>query len=253
MKNLPEKRRVTINGQEIAYTIGGQGQPTVILINGAGGPLEGWFRLYPTITSLCTVVSYDRPGAGASARPTVPQTGAVAVHLLHSLLREIGAVAPYVLVAHSFGGLYANLFARLYPHEVGAVIFLEATAPDDVLLTKQHQTGPQRWINGLLGLFSKPDPNGEVTHEATTVAQLGAAPAFPNIPVKVLSGGKIPPGWMASPQAQRLRARHQQALAALSPQGEHIIAPGSGHFPQMSEPQLVIDVIARVLAATLTA
>lgn len=249
MKNLPEKRRMTIDGQEIAYTMGGRGQPTVVLINGAGGPLEGWFRLYPAITSLCTVVSYDRPGAGASPRPSVPQTGEAAVHLLRAMLREIGAVAPYVLVGHSFGGLYANLFARLYPREVGAVIFLEATAPDDVLLTKRHQTGPQRWINGLLGVFSKPDPNGEITHEATTVEQLGAAPAFPDIPVKVLSGGKVPPGWMSSPQAQRLRSRHQEALAALSPRGERIIAPGSGHFPQMSEPQLVIDTIARVVAA----
>jgi pimeloyl-ACP methyl ester carboxylesterase len=251
VKHLPPTRRIDIDGHDLAYTIAGQGQPAIVLINGAGGPLEGWFRLYPAIAELGTVVSYDRPGAGASGPPRVPHTGDAAVCMLRRLLEAIAVPGPYVLVAHSFGGLHANLFARRYPRDVAGVVFLEATAPADVGAMSQHQTVPQRFINRLLGLVARPDPNGELTHERLTVEQIEAAPPFPDVPVKVVSGGKTLPGWMASRAARELRTAHQQELARLSPRGERIVATRSGHFPQMSEPALVVDIVKQMVAEVL--
>jgi pimeloyl-ACP methyl ester carboxylesterase len=50
-----------------------------------------------------------------------------------------------------------------------------------------------------------------------------------------------------SPAALQARRAHQQDLARLSEQGEHIVAAQSGHFPQLSQPGLVLDVLRRLV------
>lgn len=246
MKHLPKRREATVDGQRIAYTLAGAGAPAIILINGSGGPIEGWHKLYPQIETLGIVFAYDRPGVGGSPRPVQAQTGEVVVRTLRQLLQQVGVASPYVLVGHSFGGLHANLFARLHPQETAGVVFLEATAPEDVGAMKNHQTMLQRAANGVLGLLWRPEPHGEVRHERRTIEQIAAAPPFPQVPLCVLSGGKTLPAWMVDPRAKALRDRNQQALVQLSSRGERLIAAASGHFPQLSEPALVLQAIRRV-------
>jgi pimeloyl-ACP methyl ester carboxylesterase len=94
---------------------------------------------------------------------------------------------------------------------------------------------------------SPPDPNDEISNEAETVAEIAEAPDFPPIPVTVLSGGKRLPRWMVSEAAQQERARNQEGLVRLSPLGERVIAKRSAHFPQMSEPQVVLDALAALV------
>ncbi|MRV73855.1 alpha/beta fold hydrolase [Duganella sp. FT92W] len=250
MKHLPERQLAVIDGQQLAYGVAGQGGPAIVLINGAGGPMQGWFRLFPDVARLGRVFIYDRPGIGASGKPVAPQTAELCVRQLRALLHKAAIPAPYVLVAHSFGGLHANLYARLHPNEVAGVLFLEAAAPEDVGAMKAHAGPVARFVNRVLNAFVKPDPNGEVANETRSVAQIHAAPPFPAIPVTVLSGAKTPPGWAASGDALAARERSQLALAALSPLGRRIRAAGSGHFPQMSEPELVTDAIAALVTAS---
>ena len=232
----------------LRFSLSGQGSPTIVMLSGSGGPLEGWFRLFPELESIGTVVTYDRPGVGASARAREPQLGTTVILQLRALLREIGARPPFLLVGHAFGGLHANLFARVYPEETCGVLFLEATAPDDVLNTRRYRSRLQRMVAGLLDRFSPPDPNDEISNELETVAEIGEAPVFPGIPVTVISGGKELPRWVASAEALRERERNQQALAQLSPLGERVIAKGSAHFPQMSEPWLVLQALEKLAA-----
>ena len=59
-------------------------------------------------------------------------------------------------------------------------------------------------------------------------------------PLIVLSAGNTPPEGLAE----------HQALAALSPRGEHIVARNSGHWIQFDEPQLIIDAIRRAIPVT---
>lgn len=249
MKDLPQKQEALVDGQRIAYGVAGSGALTVVMISGAGGPMMGWYKLFPAVRELGKVVIYDRPGVGDSPRPVAPQTGQTVVETLHRLLLAIGAHPPYVLVGHSFGGLHANLYARLHPDEVAGVVFLEATAPEDIGTMKQHQSSMARALNGVLNVFSRPNSNDEVSLERETVEQIAAAPGFPAVPVVVLSGGKTPPGWMADGRALAMRDRHQEGLARLSPLGKRVVATGSGHFPQMSEPQRVLEAITEVIAA----
>jgi pimeloyl-ACP methyl ester carboxylesterase len=47
--------------------------------------------------------------------------------------------------------------------------------------------------------------------------------------------------------ASSKRMDGQRALAALSPASEHVIARRGGHFPQLVEPQLVLDALQRLV------
>ena len=49
---------------------------------------------------------------------------------LHTLLMQAGVPGPYVLVGHSFGGLYVRTYAADYPGEVAGVVLVDATHPD---------------------------------------------------------------------------------------------------------------------------
>ncbi|MCD2516031.1 alpha/beta hydrolase [Massilia sp. G4R7] len=247
MKHLPKSKSIAIGKQVLRFSMSGQGQPTIVMINGAGGPLEGWHKLYPDIEALGAVVSYDRPGVGASPPPKEPQVGTTVVMQLRALLREIAAKPPFLLVAHSFGGLHANLFARVYAAETCGVLFLEATAPDDVAKLKQYRSAMQRAVAGLLDRVAPPDANDEIGNEDETVAEIAEAPDFPPVPVTVISGGRRLPRWMVSSASVEERSRNQEGLARLSPLGQRVIAQKSAHFPQMTEPQLVLDALKKLI------
>jgi len=249
MKNLPEQQPIEIDGHKLTYTVSGSGRPAIVLINGMGVSLTAWNKLFPEIEKLGTVIAYDRPGVGKSSRPQAAQTAATAVQMLRCMLSKIGIGGPYILVGHSIGGLYANLFARLYPEDVAGVMMLEATAPEDVGSLELHQTKVARVINAVFDLFTRRQPNHERNHVTESVTQLSAAPAFPEIPVCVVSGEKALPAWLVSPEAVRLRTKNQAALAQLSPRGWQVIASASGHYPQLSEPELVADVLAQLVSA----
>jgi pimeloyl-ACP methyl ester carboxylesterase len=47
------------------------------------------------------------------------------VEELRALLAAQGVAPPYVLVGHSFGGAYQELFAKTYPAEVAGLVLVD--------------------------------------------------------------------------------------------------------------------------------
>lgn len=240
---LPPVRR--LGGLECIQSPGDG--PATVLVNGAGVTLAGWHAVWAGIAALGPVFAWNRPGVGRSAKPRVAQTAAEVVATLRNLLRDAGLAPPYVLVGHSLGGLHVQWFARHHPDEVAAVLLLEATHPDD----PRRLAGQEGRIAAALGrLFALPQQlfranlHAEIDCIRATVRQIHESPAFPPLPLTVLSGGKAPPAWMVKPAAHAIRVAHQAALAQLAPGAEHRVAARSGHFPQLSEPQAVVDALA---------
>jgi pimeloyl-ACP methyl ester carboxylesterase len=77
--------------------------------------------------------------------------------------------------------------------------------------------------------------------------EIAAAGAFPEVPLRVVTGGLTPKSWLLSPGAIGAKRAHQQELARLSPLGEQVIAQKSGHFPQLTEPALVLQVLQELV------
>lgn len=62
-------------------------------------------------------------GVAGSDKPKENQDGINIVNTLREALTIVGFKPPFLLVGHSLGGLYANLYARLYPNEVEGIVF----------------------------------------------------------------------------------------------------------------------------------
>ena len=236
-----------VRGETLEYAVAGSGTPTVVLVNGAGGPLAGWGRIWGALVSRTSTFAYNRPGIGGSSKPAVPQAGSHLVSSLTALLTEAQQPPPYLMVGHSLGGLIVNLFARTYPALVAGAVLIEATAPGDPERMAQHEPRLQRLIRGMLRKVSPPSPLAEIEQVMTTVAEVRQAPPFPAIPLVVVTGTQPAMRWATAPEALEARAEHQRQLVGLSPLGRQIEATRSGHFPQLSEPHLVIGAIREVL------
>lgn len=112
----------------------GTGRPTVILEAGSGTDLKTWATIQPKIAKFTRVCSYSRAGLGKSTLPPgETQLDAVAtVKDLHDLLQnpmiKLNSPPPYILVGHSYGGLYTRFFLDAYPNEVAGMVLLDATS-----------------------------------------------------------------------------------------------------------------------------
>jgi pimeloyl-ACP methyl ester carboxylesterase len=247
---LPPIHVAQTRGGRLGYVVSGSGQPAIVLMNGAGVSLEGWRALYPAIESMGTVFAWNRAGVKGSDPPRHAQTGAAVIASLRELLGYAGVEPRFILVGHSLGGLFANLFARLHPREVAGLLLIEATHPGDhEVLRKQEALFAQ----GASKVLSVPQAlleeniHCEVERIGDTVREVACAGAFPDVPVTVVTGGKPPPEWMMSPAATGARRAHQQDLARLSRDARQAIAHASGHFPQLTEPELVLGELERLV------
>jgi pimeloyl-ACP methyl ester carboxylesterase len=206
-------------------------------------------RVWEPLAALGTVVAWNRPGIGASQPPRVAQTSAAIVEQLRALLLALAVPPPYVLVGHSLGGLHVQYFTRNHPDEVSAVVLLDATAPQDVATMAAGASRLQRSAEALLDRLWPPDPHSEVVHAKASAAQVQSSPDFPAIPLAVISGTRPALSWLTPRPQREARALHQQALSRLSPLGTQTLASRSGHFPQISEPALVVKVITNIVHA----
>lgn len=240
----------TVDGRRLAYVRLGEGHPTIVLLSGAGMDLDSWFKVLPDIAASGTVIAYDRLGVGRSDRPLEPQAGAVVVATLRRLLEQAGGAPPSVVVAHSLGGLHAELFARLHPTEVAGMVLVEAASPDEALepsapgLAGRLAGAAAATIDRLRG---RPHGLDDVDAVAETVRQIQAAPPFPDIPLTVVSGGRRMR--MVPESAFRAHLAAQGDRVALSPRGRQVIAAESGHFPQLQEPAVVVEAIREMAEA----
>ncbi|MEV7380365.1 alpha/beta hydrolase [Streptomyces lydicus] len=115
-----------IDGRRVFVHRSGSGGPAVVFLPGASAVGLDYFGVQQGVSQFTTAVVYDRGGTGYSDHLPLPRTAAAVATELHELLHAQGIAAPYVLVAHSLGGLYAHRFAQLFPKEVAGLVWLDA-------------------------------------------------------------------------------------------------------------------------------
>lgn len=106
-------------------------RPTILFESGIGATSQNWLQLQSAIASEYRAVSYDRAGLGWSSGCVSSPTPKVLVRELHDVLTLAGIPGPYVVVAHSFGGLVARQFAADYPVEVLGLLLVDPMRPED--------------------------------------------------------------------------------------------------------------------------
>ena len=116
----PPGQLVEVGGHRLHLHCVDQGTPTVILEAASGGMSAHWVRVQQEVARTTRACAYDRAGLGWSEPGPGPRDARQISSELHTLLGNAGIEGPYVLVGHSYGGLYVRTHADRYPDEVGA-------------------------------------------------------------------------------------------------------------------------------------
>jgi len=100
-----------VNGIDIAYTLEGDGEQTVVLINGLADEKETWAYQTPALLEAgYRVLTFDNRGVGATTKPAGPYTAELLADDAKALVDELG-IAPYHLMGVSMGGMIAQEYA----------------------------------------------------------------------------------------------------------------------------------------------
>jgi pimeloyl-ACP methyl ester carboxylesterase len=127
----PPGEMVDVGGYRLHINCVGQGSPNVILDAGSGGMSAQWVRVQQEVSGATRVCAYDRAGMGWSEMGPQPRDAKQITGELHTLLGKAGIEEPYVLVGHSFGGLYMQTYAHRYPDEVAGVALVDSSTDPD--------------------------------------------------------------------------------------------------------------------------
>ena len=125
----PPGEMVDVGGHSLHINCAGQGGPTVVLDAGSGGFSAQWVRVQREVSGTTRVCAYDRAGMGWSEMGPEPRDAKQISGELHALLNGADIEGPYVLVGHSFGGLYMRTYATRYPDEVAGVVLVDSSSP----------------------------------------------------------------------------------------------------------------------------
>ena len=252
---LPPGEMVNVNGRLMHINCMGEGGPTVILEAANFGMSAHWVRVQQQLAKTARVCSYDRAGMGWSEAGPEPRDARQISSELHTLLKNADTEGPYVLVGHSYGGLYARMYAARYPDETAGVVLVDSSHPEQFTRSPQGRAMYEQtrrmgtfipWLTRLgvvrLTNFYPAHPdlptqqraqieafNSSTQQWVTTVEEFGVTPetnaqvsnmgSLGDKPLAVISAGKQSPDWLEM----------QDELAALSPNSIHSVVKGATH------------------------
>ena len=240
---------VDTNESELEYKIIGSGVKTIIFFNGFRINFKSWDKVYPEISTHYRVLLFNRLGVGSSAKATTEQSGKVVVDKMEKLFLELDITPPYFLVAHSLGGVFANLYACTRPQNISGIIFVDSTHPLEIIKQKKFKSPLllqliNDGVKNIEKLFDKYKfSEDECINE--TLAQIQNSNSFPDIPIAIVSGTKKMP--FVPEESFDIHLSYQKMLLELSNYSARYLCEKSGHFPQITEPEIVVKAIKDIV------
>ena len=230
------------------------------LLSPAAGP-----PVFPGLAATNQVIAYYRPGTlDYTANPPeintksspahMPRTAAGVVTDLHTALANAGVPAPYVLVAHSLGGLFSRLYAQSHPGQVAGLVLVDSFATSIPALMGTQWPAYRRLLNrpasaghtARLGGDRHRHQRGRACRRPAAASRDAASGAIEDRAVPGPARGE---SLLAGPAPESLEPDASE-LPALEPGTPHMIATGSDHYIQVREPGLVIAATRLVIGRT---
>jgi pimeloyl-ACP methyl ester carboxylesterase len=258
--NLPKTfdQMVDVGGYKLQVSCWGNGSPTVVLETGAGTSIDAWRNVQAKIPANLRYCAYNRAGLGMSdPAPISPRTTADHAKDLRAVITKAGITPPYILMAHSLGGLTARQYATQYPQDVAGILLVDSTHPDQT--AAQRSTLPSQAVGEseavtkvraqLQDSFLQNVPaefGGLNIYES--MQQAKAAGSLGSIPLVVLAESPsgvarswpsgLPPDVYAKLADVWMGLQHD--LTTLSTNSTYMEAENSGHMIMIDEPEAIL-------------
>jgi pimeloyl-ACP methyl ester carboxylesterase len=232
---------VDVGGYELAWTCQGEGSPTIIAEAGYDSAgTSTYFDFMGQMSTISRVCTYDRAGTGTSDhRPAgLRVTSLSEAKELHALLEGAEIAPPYVVVAHSYGGFIARLFAAAYASEVAGLVLIDSSHEDEI--------GPYRHYYGNAPEGDWVDGGDLIDIDATRRALRATARDYGDMPLAVVKAGAY-----EDVLSVALWDRTQADLATLSSDSVLVQAEG-GHFVMNDDPKVLLAAINAVVSSART-
>src|ERR1700761_1435840 len=112
-----------VNDIELNYRLEGDGEETIVLVNGLADDLEAWgFRRDAFLGAGYRVLRFDNRGIGASSSPAGPYSSRMLADDTKALADSLG-ITGFHLMGVSMGGMIAQEYALAYPADLRSVTF----------------------------------------------------------------------------------------------------------------------------------
>jgi 3-oxoadipate enol-lactonase len=113
----------TINDLDLHYQLEGDGDETIVLINGLADDLATWaFQMDDFLSAGYRVLRFDNRGIGASGKPAGPYSSRLLADDAKGLVDHLG-ITGFHLLGVSMGGMIAQEYALAYGSDLVSATF----------------------------------------------------------------------------------------------------------------------------------
>jgi pimeloyl-ACP methyl ester carboxylesterase len=116
-----------VNGIQLHYVIGGQGDP-VVLLHGWPETWYAWHKVMSALAKNYTIIAPDLRGLGDSSKPLSGYDGNTTSEDIYQLVTQLG-FSKIFLVAHDVGAQTAYSYAAGHPSNVSRLVIMDAVFP----------------------------------------------------------------------------------------------------------------------------
>lgn len=143
---------VNVKGKKMSCYVKGNGNKTIVLLSGFGtpSPIANFMPLVNELSKNYKVVVLEYFGYGFSDPTSDVRSNENFVSEIRSALKELKIAYPYVLMPHSFSGIYTMYYASKYPEEIAAVIGLDDSKPNQM---KNNNVVNKHWYDRVKSFF----------------------------------------------------------------------------------------------------
>jgi pimeloyl-ACP methyl ester carboxylesterase len=118
----------SVNGIQLHYVIGGQGDP-IVLLHGWPQTWYEWRHVMPVLAQNYTVIAPDLRGLGDSSKPITGYDGNTTAEDIYQLLTQLGVNERIYLVGHDVVAQTAYSYAAIRPDNVSKLVVMDYVLP----------------------------------------------------------------------------------------------------------------------------
>ena len=145
----------TVKNKKMSCYVKGSGDKTIVLLSGFGtpSPIANFMPLTDELSKNYKVVVLEYFGYGFSDSTSDVRSNENFVEEIRSALKELKIEPPYILMPHSFSGIYSMYYANKYPKEISAIIGLDDSKPNQMKNNSSVTKHGYDKIKSFLGVY----------------------------------------------------------------------------------------------------